>query len=324
MNRSSALALAVFAAVIFAASLVGGRPRPVPPALDLADGAFARNDLLEAERLYAKTVEEGSASKDPQVQDQVASAQMGLGHIAARRGDFASARRIFLRLASSYKGTGASSPEFGSLPDQAAYQAIASLSASGDKAGARKELVRFLLERPSSPLVYGAMKRIEAIDGKISSQTQALFDRIVKAQTEHLRAEMAMCGPKAVAWLADKGLVKLGESAKQLAALSGTSDGGTTMAGLQAGLAKAGVDSFGYQVNRQDFARLKTPFLWLSDGHYVAVLAVDFTRARLYDPFGDSERTVTLPPYDDPEFQADVLAFAELPSLAASPQRANP
>lgn len=256
-------------------------------------------------------VSKNEKKADPQTQDQVGAARIRLAYEAARQKDWHTARATFLTAEREYHGSGAMRADFGGIPDQAAYQAAVCLVADGKKDEAKQEFVRFLKERPLSPLVYACRKRLVMLNGgKNDNRYDQLLQADVAKQEAHIRFETSVCGPKTIAYL----LPKLGHSAedyKALARLCGTTDAGTTVEGLRRALTKLGVASYAYRLNRQDLARAPLPAILVVDDHYVALLKVDPDSATVYDSRDAGEHRMPLPALDDPDFTASLVLFSK-------------
>lgn len=262
-----------------------------------------------------KFVQENVTAKDPKVQERVGQARLHLAYDAAKQGDFKAARAVFKETVNQYKGTGAMRADFGGVPDQAAYQAAVCLVADGKPKEAEGEFVRFIKERPLSPLVHAAHRRLTRLnEGESRREWDELLQHAVSAQEKHIRFETSVCGPKAIAhWLPLLG--KPTRDYKELAKLCGTTDAGTTLEGMRKGLRACGVETFGLEVNRADFNVLPTPFLLLEGDHYVLVTKVEPFRATVYDPRYNAEGRRDLPKLDSPEFSATVLTTTVPDSL---------
>jgi hypothetical protein len=310
MNKPAQIAtLSVFGLLVAGSAYVTYIHRPVEPAItkNLREVRSDKraNPAAAAKKLEA-IVAENKNSPDPKVQDSVAQARMELGYLKASSGKPEEAREVFLEADKEYKGTGAMSPEYGRLDDQAAYQAIASLNAADKKKEYIAELTKFLKERPLSPLVSGIHTRLVKADPEQRSAYDDLAEIAQQKQDAYSKREMAMCGPRALADLLGR-FKKTCPAEAELRKLCKTDDEGTTMENLAAAVSSFGFKVEGLMVNRADFARLKVPSLWLNDTHYVVILAITSTEARVYDPFFKSERSVGLPALNNVDFQATVL-----------------
>lgn len=208
-------------------------------------------------------------------------------------------------------------PEWGSLTDQASYQATVCLVADGKTAQAAEEFRRFMKERPYSPLVSASFKRLVRLNGgKPTDSDLELMEAAQAKQDKKIQFETSVCGPKTIAYLLQKGLIGNWSTKKadyeELAKKCGTANGGTTIEGMRDGLRALGIESYGYRVNRQDLARIQVPAILLIQDHYVALLAITKDGARVYDPRIDSEQTLKLPKFDDPDFFVNAIVFAPL------------
>lgn len=270
--------------------------------------------LLEskpAEKVAAETKEfiaKNAESADPKVQNDVTRARITMGYAYARQGDLPKARLVFQSAAAEHRGTEAQDPAFGRLDDQAAYQAVAALQGQNKPEEAITDWLKFIKERPLSPLVYGAHKRLIQLDesgGRHDEFNRALQVAIEK-QEAHRKEQIVACGPKIIRHLQ----VMRGQTPDSIAEIKqdcGTQADGTSLSGMVTGLARRGIEAEGYKLNRLDFGREKTPFIWLNGDHYVLVLQTNPTSARIYDPAIDNETTVILPDLSSAQFAAPIL-----------------
>ncbi len=104
----------------------------------------------------------------------------------------------------------------------------------------------------------------------------------------------------------------------EIATDCGTTDKGTTIDGLRKGLRKMGYESYGLDLNRQDFQKLPLPAILLDGDHYFAILERKGDKIVLFDTLLNAKREVPLPKEDDPTFRATVIAF-HLGQLQESP-----
>ncbi len=253
-------------------------------------------------------------SSDVKVQTLVTRARMTQAFELAKKKDYAQAREGFINASYQHKGTDAMNPEFGTLPDQAAYQAIVCLDAEGKDGEARKEYRKFMEERPLSPLVHACFRRLEKMNGGTArDEDQALLEKATAKQEANVRFELSVCGPKCL----EKLLPLFGKEQKgykELAKLCKTDDDGTTMANLKKGCDSLGLKPIGLELNASDFAKMTKPFMWLQVDHYVDVLEIKGGKALTYDPRYKLDQWVNLPKSDDSGFRAIVLAF-EVPTV---------
>ncbi|MBX7131505.1 MAG: tetratricopeptide repeat protein [Fimbriimonadaceae bacterium] len=276
-----------------------------------AETHYAKQDFAQAEKALSEVVARHAASTDPLVQDQVGVTRLRLGYAAARQGAWDRAREHFQTAEASYKGTDFKTPDFGGVEDQAAYQAAVCLAADGKKEEALKEFEAFLTKHRDSPLVKAAHRRLVMLDEKNRARYDTLLQKVLDEQAAKARFERATCGPKALAYL----LQNLGKGTityEVLAKDCGTTDDGTSLAGMQAGLKRHGIAAFGYEVNRKDFANLPLPALWLQGEHYLVVERIDESAATVYDPLTAKTRSEPLPKSGDTRFLATVLSLSPL------------
>ena len=257
-------------------------------------------------------IEANKTNLDKTVQDRVGEARIRLGYEAAKRKNWDGARATFQLAEREYKGTGAMSSDFGGVPDQAAYQAAVCLVPEGKKAEAEAEFVRFLKDRPLSPLTHAAFKRLERLNGgKPKPEWEALLQSDITQEEARIRFETSVCGPKTIAYL----LPLLGKPAKDykaIAKLCGTADSGTTVVGMRKGLSALGIPSLAYKLNRRDLAKAPLPAILLDQGHYVALTKVDGEQETVFDTRFGSETVIKLPPIDDPDFSVTAILFTPL------------
>lgn len=268
--------------------------------------------LTEVEKSPKTFIAKNENSKDIKVQTLVTRARMTDAYNLAKKKDYTAARTEFVEASYMHKGTDAMSPDYGTLPDQAAYQAIVCLDAEGKRDEARKEYRKFMEERKLSPLIHACFRRLERLNGKPLEEDQALLESGIAAQEDRIKFETSVCGPKCL----EKVLPILGAQAvsyKELAKLCGTTEKGTTMEGLKKGAEKLGLKPVGLELNNQDFLNMKKPFIWIQADHYLAVLEIKNNRVHIYDPRFNIDDWRDLPKEDDPSFRAQVLAF-EVPT----------
>jgi TolA-binding protein len=162
MNKNLFLLAGFAAAAVAIGFVLMHRSRPV------ASLAPAPTAIPVAAKDLRAFVEKNKASTDPVIQDRVGAYKIRLAYKDAERGDFNQARSALLETAKTYKGTGVMSSDFGGVPDQAAYQAAVCLVAEGKKGEAEAEFLKFMKERPLSPLVTAAYRRICRLRGGIA------------------------------------------------------------------------------------------------------------------------------------------------------------
>lgn len=258
-------------------------------------------------------IAENKSSKNPKQQDLVTIARVRLAYRDAQNGNYREARRSLLLAESEHKGTGAESAEWGSLADQAAYQAIVCLAAEGLRNQAKRQFVEFMQKRPCSPLVHAVYKRLTKMDPSGTDYYNALLSQAIAKQEDRIRFETSVCGPKVIEYLAKGELIASPKlDYKEFAKRCGTTDDGTTMAGLRSGLKSVGVESYAYKLNRQDLDRTELPIILLEGDHYVAMTAIAGSEATIFDPRFQAERTIKLPASDNPDFAVNAVLFHPL------------
>ena len=267
-----------------------------------------------------------ASDPDPLVQDNVGESRLHLAFqeaneswktpkdAAKKVAAFAKARKTFLTVTKQPKGTGIMDPDFGGIPDQADYQAAVCLVAEGKSAEAKAEFIGFMKMRPLSPLCKACRDRLVRLNGgKSTAEYDALLQTSVSAQEKVIKFELSMCGPKAI----EAVLPLLGRPKQvyqSLAKLCGTTDSGTTVEGMRKGLKTLGIQSYGFELNAADFAKLQAPALLLRTGHYLVMTKRTNKKAELYDPTTKRTSSVDLPKPDDADFTATVITF-DVPTL---------
>lgn len=310
MRTSIKIGIASLAAVMtFSAGwLIISKGKAVPTVHRLSpDRTF-----VDAQKSPKTFIAKNEFSRDVKVQTAVTRARMTDAYDLAKSKKYEEARAEFMEASFKHKGTDAMDPAFGTLTDQAAYQAIVCLDAAGKKDEAEKEFRKFMTERKLSPLIHACFRRLERIHGKVLDEDQALLEAGIAEQEKQIRFETSVCGPKCL----EKVLPMLGVSGKdymELAKLCGTTDKGTTLDGLKDGCGKLGLKPIGLELNNRDFSLMKKPFLWLQADHYLAVLEIKNGKIHFYDPRFSFDDWKDLPKEDDPKFRAQVLAF-EVPT----------
>ncbi len=262
-------------------------------------------------------IEKNKASSNPATQDSVSSAHIRLAYADAKVGHWKVARGKLLAVTQDYKGTGAMGADYGTIPDQAAYQAAVCLVAEHKDKQAAAEFRSFLANRPESTLVTACYRRLVRLNhGKSDPADEMLLQQAIKKQEATIRFETTVCGPKTIAYLLPKLRPHLSKipNYKEIAKLCGTSDKGTTITQMRKGLSEIGVPSFGYCLNRRDIASAHLPAIWLERDHYVALLHVNQNKATIFDTRSKAESMVDLPSIDDPDFRVNLILFTQ-PSL---------
>jgi hypothetical protein len=287
------------------------KPSPEAPLLD-ANRKYASKPT-EAKTEYNAYITANDNNPDPAVQDHVGDARMHLAYLQAKDNNFDTARSTFIQAKTRYKGTGRMSADFGGIPDQAAYQAAVCLVAEHKNSEAKAEFLKIMKDRPLSPVVRACYNRLLRLNGgKTTDDWDNLLQHDQTAQEAFAKREMAMCGPKVLAYLLKQGLIHATDGKtkgyEELAKLCGTTNGGTSIEGLRKGLRTLGIESYAMEVNREDFGRLQTPFILLERDHYAPVLQLYRDYFVYYDTVYGENRT-PLPLLDDTSFRATVITF---------------
>lgn len=312
---------------VAAIGIVGGtawfmRPKDAP-VLTAAEDKELAAAIKDAAKDPKGFIAKNEASKDVKVQTAVTRSRMSEAYQTAQKKDFAKARAEFIEASYKHKGTEEMNPAFGTLSDQAAYQAIVCLDADGKKDEAVKEYRKFMQERKLSPLIHACFRRLERLNGnKPKPEDEALLQVGIDAQEKQIRFETSVCGPKALARLLPL-YGKPEKDYKEIAKLAGTTDEGTTMEGLKNASEELGLQPVGLDLNAKDFNAMKKPFIRLLGDHYLLILEIKDGKALIYDSRFRSEDWVPLPKEDDGQFRATVLAF-ELPTSNLIHDHAKP
>jgi len=174
------------------------------------------------------------------------------------------------------------------LEEEGAFQAAICTGALGDKAGAERELDKFLCSYPQSILIHAAVKRIGRMHGgDVPKDAEKLWQAAKALQAKRdlaIRREEAMCGPECLAELMRR---KRGAKVDvhTLANAMATSAEGTTLASLAKVGAKQGIALRGAELTTEGLAEQKLPAVALiAPGHYVLVETVGGGKIGLWDP----------------------------------------
>lgn len=288
-----------------------GAAAPPPSAMELGDGLYENGDLAAAKTKYQSFVIANHESPDPDVQDQVAVARLRLGYVAAKEENFEEAREVLLEAADEYGGHGYSS-EFGTLPDQAKYQAAVCLIADGKEAEAEQAFEHFIKENGKSPLAHAAFRRLVRLNnGKAKPEHEELIQAAVSEREAYIRRQQALCGPKAVLEIIKRHkmpIVELDELAKQC---SMDDDKGTTITGMIAGLKANGLVGTGLKLAYRDLEGLPLPAIWLENRHYLVILEEVGQVLTVYDPADDTISNREITAEDSGELTLDVIKITK-------------
>jgi hypothetical protein len=289
-----------------------GKSRPVHPLASLPPVYQPQAPFPTKKQDLEALIETNKTSPDKLVQDRVGAARIRLGYLAANKQDWQSARATFQLAEREYKGTGAMSADFGGVSDQAAYQAAVCLVPEGKKAEAEAEFIKFMKERPLSPLAKAAFRRLERLNGGTPKpEWEALLQSDVSQEEAHVRFETSVCGPKTIAYLLPQ-LGKPTRDYKEIAKLCKTGDSGTSVEGMRKGLLALGITSFAYKLNRQDLGKAQLPIILLEQDHYVALTKIEGDKATVFDTRFGSEHSMKLPAEDDPDYSVIAILFQPL------------
>jgi Peptidase C39 family len=299
----------------------------VVPPTTVANKPFEPDQvLIDAQKAPKDFIAKNAESKDVKVQTAVTRARMTSAYESAKKKDFVAARTEFIEASYKHKGTDAMNPDFGTLSDQAAYQAIVCLDAAGKDEEAKLEFRKFIRERQLSPLITACSRRLERLTGnKLLPEDEALLQDGIAAQEKKIAFETSVCGPKCL----ERVLPLFGKAKRdylELAKLCGTDGKGTSIEGLKKGSETLGLEPIGFELNALDFSKMSKPFIWLQVDHYIAVLLIKGGKMFTFDPRYKQEAWFPIPDTEDAKFRAQVLAFevptAELTGDVTKPSKA--
>lgn len=243
----------------------------------------------------ASFIEANRSSGDPRVQDEVAAARIRLAYASAERKDFGAARQTLLTAAEQYQGKGEIGEDFGGLADQARYQAICCLVGEGKTHQARQEFRDFLREHPLSPLCQAAHRRLARLNGGQSDPLDdQLLDAAVQAQTEYVRRETAMCGPKVLRLLLEAERMPAPD-VHALAKLAHSTKDGASMEGLRNAARASGIELYGYSLTGKDLQRLSGPAILLQGEHYLLLKSAKAGTAIAFDTLRNRDIDFKIP-----------------------------
>lgn len=288
------------------------KPEAAKAFAELADLRSVYNSAKwdAAERSHLAFVAEYKTSAEPSIRNSVGEARLRLGFISAKQGDYEEARQRFIETAALHKESTGPISEFGDIADQAAYQAAACLSAQKKKSEAAHAFKQFIVDYPLSPLVHAAFKRLRVLlPIPERAGLDKLLQRAVDAQDSHVCKSLTSCGPRAIVRALE--ILKIDAAAVDtIRKQSGTTDKGTTLAGMIKALKAHKVLATGHELNREDFDKLSTPAILLSENHYYVIEEIQEHCVSLYDPMKQSVDSKPLPPLTDPDFHAVVIKIS--------------
>lgn len=267
------------------------RPAPAADPVGPARAAYNAGRYGEAEAAaQAVVVSAQRAGKHR----QAAFARQILAYSAARRKDLPLARARFAaleteaaRLPDGGKPEAALGEDPPTLTEEAAFQHAVCTGALGDKKAAEAEYVAFMKDRPDSPLVGAAIKRIARMHGgDVPPVDEAVWRearRVAQAHRSARLREASLCGPECLAEL----LRRRGGAADVhgLAREMGTGERGTSLAALADAATKHGFRAQGLALTQKGLGGQRLPLVALvSPGHYVIVEAVSGQAVTVWDP----------------------------------------
>lgn len=244
---------------------------------------------------------------NPAEADKASRRMMTVGYALAAKMDFAVAREAFLAVDQEYSGAGSRNPDFGSIPDQAKYQAIVCLVAEGKKDEAKKEFREFLRERPTSNLATMAFRRLVRLNGGAEDPSDvSLYERAISLQEAATKKAIASCGPKVIRYYLAN-YADQNPPLADVARLARQTEEGTSMLDMVRALLTYKVGAEGRELNAPDFLRQNTPFIWLQGDHFVLVEKLDHLEITAWDPMLDGPKVTKSPSADDAAFRAPIL-----------------
>jgi hypothetical protein len=247
-----------------------------------------------------------AGAKDPVAIARAERTTLQASYALARKGDYEGAREQLLAVTKMPKGVETFHPDWGSNRDQAFYQAAVCLYAQGKKDEAAKEFRAFIRDNWQSPLLMKAFRRLAMINGgEATPADEALYQASFDRQQKQAQIMAASCGPRTVAYLGKTFSREL-PPYDDLVKLCGTDERGSTLANLSRALTTLGMQNQGMEVNRTDFNRLKPPFVWLRDSHYVVVTARSASDVTVWNPLFNREQTLDSSSLK-PDFRTHIL-----------------
>jgi hypothetical protein len=214
----------------------------------------------------------------------VGYAHYQIGKLYAEQKAFRAAQQAFQQLAAQRLAVPALpiDPSFGTWSEQGAYQAAICAYQLDPQQGIQ-QMIRFIEEHPTSPLVAGAYKRIlRWTNEKPPAAAQRAWQKAQTARMERMK-ETAACGPKALAYVLQHEF-GMPTDWRTLMRECGTALEGTSLWALAQAARKRGLIAVGLEISRQGLLQQRPPFLvWNPIGHYVALLERNGAW-QVYDP----------------------------------------
>lgn len=252
---------------------------------ELTRALRAENQPERAIRLY-KQIASQPASTDEQ-RFQIGYARYQIGRLYAEQKQFRQAQQAFNTLANQKLTVPASpmEPGFGTWSEQGAYQAAICAYQSDPKAGLQ-QMIRFIRRHPSSPLVYGAYKRILRWTKEQPPPEAEQAWKKVQAVQQEKKKSIAACGPQALSYILKQYGHKVDWS--KLMKECGTTEQGTDLWSLAEAARWRGISCTGLEVSKAGLLQQSPPFiLWSKEGHYQVVEGSPSGEWRVYDPQSD-------------------------------------
>ncbi len=260
--------------------------RSLPPALEqrLAEARLAPPE--QAETLYQELTRIEAHTPDEQY--VVGYAHYQIGKLKAEKKQFDQAKKAFEELEQRNIDTPALplDPSFGTWSEQGAYQAAICAYQLDPQEGIR-QMIQFMEQYPTSPLVIGAYKRIMRwTQERPPKEAERAWQKAQSARLVQMKRASA-CGPKALAYVLRE---EFGIEVEWQTLMNecGTDTEGTSLWALAESARRRGISAVGLEVSTKGLLEQPPPFLvWNPLGHYVAVLERD-GKWHLYDPDKDA------------------------------------
>ncbi len=214
----------------------------------------------------------------------VGYAHYQIGKLYAERKQFRQAQQAFAKLAQQRLNIPALplDPSFGTWSEQGAYQAAICAYQFNPQAGIQ-QMIQFMEQYPTSPLVIGAYKRIlRWTNDKPPAEAERAWQKAQRARREQMK-RAAACGPKALAYVLEQEF-GIRTDWRALMKECGTELEGTSLWALAQAARRRGISAVGLEVSRKGLLEQSPPFLvWNPIGHYVAIVERG-GKWQVYDP----------------------------------------
>ena len=303
---SVAAGIALLAGIVaFSVLYTGGSPSRTP--LTKTEKASIQASPKQSVEELTRELKQIKSTKNPEQADQASRRMMTVGYALAEKKNFKVAREAFLAIDREYSGTGSRNADYGTIPDQAKYQAIVCLVADGKEEEARKEFRSFLKERPTSHLAALAFRRLVRLNGGVEDPNDIkLYESALSLQEAATKKAIASCGPKVISYYLSH-YTHQNATPTEVARLARQTEEGTSMLDMMRALLTYKVSAEGRELNAPDFLRQAPPFIWLQEDHFVLVEKLNRTEITTWDPMLDGPRVTKSPTIDDAKFRAPVL-----------------